>query len=71
MPLCGAQICHKGVLLESKKGCFSSVCGPMSLILRRMVRKQRRSWEEDEWEVVDVEGDNETLRRVSKVSLTW
>ena len=55
MPTCGAQICHQGAPLESKKGCFSVLCGPIWLMLMWMVVRERRSWEEDE-EVGDGEG---------------
>ena len=42
-------------------------------MLRWMVSRERRSWEEDEEEVdVDVgEGGNESLRRLSEMGLTW
>ena len=61
-----------GALLESKKGCFSVVCGPIWLMLRWMVGRERRSWEEDEEEVGDGEGGNECLRSLSEMRiLTW
>ena len=50
-----AQICLPGALIESKKGCFSVLCGPIWLMLMWMVVRERRSWEEDE-EVGDGEG---------------
>ena len=41
-------------------------------MLRWMVGRERRSWEEDEEEVGDGEGGNECLRSLSEMRiLTW
>ena len=39
-------------------------------MFRSIVGSERRSWEEDEEEVNDREGGNESLRRLSGVGLT-
>ena len=61
MPPGSAQICHQGALLESKKGCFSVVCGTICLILRWMVGRESMSWEGDKEEIGDGEGRSEVL----------